>query len=106
MRIQTDNEDRILAFARVGEINNGQPFSGLVPDNFEINFKPLMYIVQNGEIVLNPNYKESAKQVVSVTPTIDQQLIMAQAQQITTMQQMLMAQATDIAKLKQGVDQS
>lgn len=35
-----------------------------------------------------------------IIPTADQLLIMAQAQQITTMQQMLMAQATDIAKLK------
>lgn len=41
---------------------------------------------------------------VLITPTADQLLIMAQAQQITTMQQMLMDQATNIAKLKKGVD--
>lgn len=39
-----------------------------------------------------------------ITPTADQLLIMAQAQQITMMQQMLMSQATNIAKLKKGVD--
>jgi len=33
-------------------------------------------------------------------PTTDQQMIMAQAQQLSTMQQMMMAQAADLAALK------
>lgn len=40
----------------------------------------------------------------AMTPTAEQNLIMAQAQQNTTIQQMLMAQAANVAKLKQGVD--
>lgn len=106
MRLVLNKNNEIVEYASLGDLTGSVEFDGKVPDDFEINFKPSFYLLENNEIIKNPDYvvPDMSIAVESSKSTTDQQIIMAQAQQITTMQQMLMAQAGDIAKLKQGVD--
>lgn len=110
MRLVLNDKNEIIEFASLGDLTGAVDFNGKIPDedDFEINFKSSFYLLENNEIIKNPDYvaPDMSIAVGSPEPTTDQLMIMAQAQQITTMQQKLMAQATDIAKLKQGVDQS
>jgi len=57
MQIQLNANNEILAFAIVGELNEGV-FISDYPQNFIEDFKQLKYKYENEQIVLNENYKE------------------------------------------------
>lgn len=56
MIININNEKEILGYAMTGELGEGIQFDGLIPDEFYENFKPRFYLLQNNEIIVNPNY--------------------------------------------------
>lgn len=57
MQIQLNANNEILAFAIVGELNEGILISDY-PQNFIEDFKQLKYKYENEQIVLNENYEE------------------------------------------------
>lgn len=57
MQIQINSNNEILAFAIVGELNEGILISDY-PQNFIEDFKQLKYKYENEQIVLNENYEE------------------------------------------------
>ena len=57
MQIQLNSNNEILAFAIVGDLNEGV-FISDYPQNFIEDFKQLKYKYENEQIVLNENYKE------------------------------------------------
>lgn len=83
MYISTDNSGLILAYSTIGQIDGGQKYSGLVPEDFEAMFKAEKYMLQNGEISLNSKYVEpNESTAIDVQPTAEQQAITALAQQV------------------------
>ena len=56
MRLQVNDSDEIIAYATLGDINDSTEYAGTVPDGFYENYKPSFYLLQNNEIVENPNY--------------------------------------------------
>lgn len=62
MKLQINSSHEIVAYAAEGDIDNSIDYQVTLPDDFEANFKPKFYLLQNNEIVVNPNYQE---------PTID-----------------------------------
>lgn len=57
MQIQINSNNEILAFAIVGELNEGILISDY-PQNFIEDFKQFKYKYENEQIVLNENYEE------------------------------------------------
>ncbi|WP_372426314.1 DUF2977 domain-containing protein [Mammaliicoccus sciuri] len=57
MQIQLNANNEILAFAIVGELNEGILISDY-PQNFIEDFKQFKYKYENEQIVLNENYEE------------------------------------------------
>ena len=57
MQIQINSNNEILAFAIVGELNEGILISDY-PQNFIEDFKRFKYKYENEQIVLNENYEE------------------------------------------------
>lgn len=58
MKILVNDNSEILAYATVGGIDGGQEYNGDIPDDFEDNFKPNYYLLQDNEIAVNPDYQE------------------------------------------------
>lgn len=77
MQIQLNANNEILAFAIVGELNEGILISDY-PQNFIEDFKQLKYKYENEQIVLNENYKEVQEEQIKapnvVTPGSDEEL--------------------------------
>lgn len=53
-----DSDNEITGYSTNGGLVDAIEFSGDIPDGFEDNFKPSFYLLQNNEIVVNPNYVE------------------------------------------------
>lgn len=77
MQIQINSNNEILAFAIVGELNEGILISDY-PQNFIEDFKQLKYKYENEQIVLNENYKEVQEEQIKppnvATPGTDEEL--------------------------------
>lgn len=92
-----DEDNAIQAYSRCGTFINATKWKGKLPDGFEDDFKPSFFLLQNGDIVENPNYVQPK---LDFGPSSEQQILIQQAMTITQMQQMLMQQSKDIATLK------
>ncbi|MCJ0907691.1 DUF2977 domain-containing protein [Mammaliicoccus sciuri] len=77
MQIQLNANNEILAFAIIGELNEGILISDY-PQNFIEDFKQLKYKYENEQIVLNENYKEVQEEQIKppnvATPGTDEEL--------------------------------
>lgn len=59
MQIKINADSEIIAYAIVGDVENGITVDcDVVPDNFEADFKPLYFVYKDKKIVINENYKE------------------------------------------------
>lgn len=59
MQIKINADSEIIAYAIVGEVENGIAVDcDVVPVNFEADFKPLYFVFRDKQIVVNENYKE------------------------------------------------
>lgn len=59
MKIEVNHNNEIVAYVKHGDIlgDNLIEFEGnKIPDGFYENYKPSFYLLQNNEIVENPNY--------------------------------------------------
>lgn len=75
MFILINDNGEIVAYADYGSIEGSIEFGGSVPDDFEANFKPNFYLLQNNEIVVNQNYKEPTVDIPEPQPSAEQQAI-------------------------------
>ena len=75
MQILVNSNNEIIAYAVVGGIEReGYETVTIednqVPNSFRETFKPSLYIFENGEVKLNPNYHEEEKVEIPETPQI------------------------------------
>lgn len=61
MKIMTNDKNMIIGYEQIGNSDLSE-YHGSIPENFEVSFKPGYYLLQDNEIVVNPNYED---------PTID-----------------------------------
>lgn len=56
--MELNDKNEILSYLKFGGIEEVRltEYDGLVPDNFEDDFKPLYFMIKDNEIVENPNY--------------------------------------------------
>ncbi|MCI2961007.1 DUF2977 domain-containing protein [Pediococcus pentosaceus] len=100
MKLVVDENGMITAYCMVGDIPGSVEYDNIVPDDFEINFKPSFYMLQNEVIVENSDYVEPTDTPPDDGPTSVQQVVMQMSATITQMQQLIMAQGQEIAELK------
>lgn len=59
MQIKINADSEIIAYAIVGDVENGITVDcEVIPVNFEADFKPLYFVYKDKKIVINENYKE------------------------------------------------
>ena len=59
MQIKINADSEIIAYAVIGEVENGITVDcDVVPENFEADFKPLYFVYKDKKIGINENYKE------------------------------------------------
>lgn len=84
MQLTIDENNIIESYARFGEIEGGIDFDEkLLPEKFYQKFKPSFYMLQNDEIVENPNYVAPEPPVIgqSKQDKINAQIMINQAKQ-------------------------
>ena len=63
MQIKINADSEIIAYAVIGEVENGITVGcDVVPENFEADFKPLYFVFRDKLIKINENYKEPNKE--------------------------------------------
>lgn len=75
MKLVVDGNGMITAYCMVGDIPGSVEYDNIVPDDFEINFKPSFYMLQDDEIIENSNYVEPADTSPDDGPTNMQETI-------------------------------
>ncbi|ODJ53104.1 hypothetical protein BFR40_00365 [Brochothrix thermosphacta] len=59
MQIKINADSEIIAYAVIGDVENGITVEcDVVPENFEADFKPLYFVYKDKKIGINENYKE------------------------------------------------
>lgn len=96
------NGKLIIAYCTAGDIPSSIEYDNIVPDDFEINFKPSFYMLQDEVIVENSDYVEPTDTPPDDGPTNVQQVVMQMSATVTQMQQLIMSQEREIAELKGG----
>ncbi|WKF70451.1 DUF2977 domain-containing protein [Pediococcus pentosaceus] len=102
MKLVVDGNGMITAYCMVGDIPGSVEYDNIVPDDFEINFKPSFYMLQDEVIVENSDYVEPTDTPPDDGPTNVQQVVMQMSATVTQMQQLIMSQEREIAELKGG----
>ena len=74
MQIKINADSEIIAYAVIGEVENGITVDcDVVPENFEADFKPLYFVYKDKKIGINENYKEpSVEQTKTPIKRIEQ----------------------------------
>lgn len=75
MKLVVNDKDEIISYITVGDLNGAIEFTGVIPDEFEDRFKTSFYLLQNNEIVINPNYVEPTPPKPTTGPTTEQVMI-------------------------------
>lgn len=96
MFLKTNEKDEITSYALIGGLSEAVKHDGTIPDDFEENFKPSFYLLQNNEIVINPNYIEPMPQKPAGGPTTEQQMINQLGLQVANL-------TAEVNQLKGGV---
>lgn len=83
MKIQINEKNEILSYAKIGDLNNSVEFDGTIPEDFWRNFKPSFYLLENDAIVENPDYVAPEPPVIgpSQQDKINAQIMLTQAKQ-------------------------
>ncbi|WP_373192708.1 DUF2977 domain-containing protein [Pediococcus acidilactici] len=83
MRLRINDKDEIIAYATLGDINDSTEYAGTVPDDFYDKFKPSFYLLQNNEIIENPNYVAPEPPVIGLSEQdkLNAQIMLNQAKQ-------------------------
>lgn len=67
MKLELNEKNEIISYLKYGGVDgiNFMEFDGAIPDDFEKDFKPYFYLLQNDEIVENPDYVAPSNDVPS-----------------------------------------
>jgi hypothetical protein len=101
MKLLINNKNEIESYSIWGDIEGAIEYTGMIPDDFFSKFKPYVYLIQDNNIVDNPDYVAPTPDTIG--PSSVQQIIMQMSATMTQMQQLIMAQGQEIAELK-GAD--
>ncbi|MCT3032712.1 DUF2977 domain-containing protein [Pediococcus pentosaceus] len=86
MLIVVNENNEIVQYASIGELPDSIEYDGAIPEDFIDKFKPSFYMIQDGVIVENPDYKEI--KIPAVGPsTTEQQLAALGYQQMQDSQE-------------------
>lgn len=75
MLIKINDQNLILEYTTIGGLPDSIEYTGTIPDDFEINFKPFFYMLQDGEIIENSNYVEPSNTPPVSSPTSMQEAV-------------------------------
>ncbi|MBF7114524.1 DUF2977 domain-containing protein [Pediococcus pentosaceus] len=75
MLLKINEQKEILEYVTIGGLPDSIEYNGIVPDDFEINFKPAFYMLQNDEIIENSDYAEPTDTPPVSSPTSVQETI-------------------------------
>lgn len=91
MKLQLDDSNLIIGYTNYGDLSESIEFTGILPEDFEENFKQKFYLFKDGEIVVNNDYQEPV--IADPKPSESQQQLaqvtyqqMMTTQDITTLQ--------------------
>lgn len=83
--IVVNENNEIVQYASIGELPDSIEYDGTIPEDFRDKFKPSFYMIKDGLIVENPDYKEIEIPAVAVGPSkqdkINAQIMLNQAKQ-------------------------
>ncbi|WP_367370151.1 DUF2977 domain-containing protein [Latilactobacillus curvatus] len=98
MELLINERQEILAYAELGGFAASVDYNGTVPDDFTANFEPSFYLLQNNEIVVNPNYEEPVLESPEIPkgPTTEQKMINQLGLKVATL-------TAEVNQLKGGV---
>lgn len=63
------NGNEIVGYAEIGGGEGFLEFGGELPECFYDNFRPSYFLLENNEIVVNPNYEEPTFNITDLGPT-------------------------------------
>ena len=104
MLIKVNAEKAILEYSTVGGLPDSIEYTGTIPDDFEVKFKPSFYMLQDDEIIENSNYVEPSKDTPT-GPTDTQTILKAMASQMADHCALLRDANKEIDDLKDIVEQ-
>ncbi|KAF0342071.1 DUF2977 domain-containing protein [Pediococcus acidilactici] len=85
MKLELNENNEIVSFLKYGGVEdiNFMEFDGVIPDDFEKNFKPNFYMLKDESIIDNPNYVGPEPPVISPSEQdkINAQIMLNQAKQ-------------------------
>lgn len=85
MKLELNEKNEIISYLKCGGVEgiNFTEFNGVIPDDFEKNFKPSFYLLKDELIIDNPNYVEPEPPVISPSEQdkINAQIMLNQAKQ-------------------------
>lgn len=103
MQFDLSESKEILAYATLGGLTDGvEVHDPVLPDDFEENFKPSFYLLQNGAVIVNPNYVAPVEPAPDSGPTAEQESLTAMAQQMANQQQHIASLEQALTALAQG----
>ncbi|WP_087842080.1 DUF2977 domain-containing protein [Lactiplantibacillus plantarum] len=103
MQFDINENKEILAYAILGGLTDGvEVHDPVLPDDFEENFKPSFYLLQNGTVVANQNYVASVEPTPDIRPTAEQESMTAIAQQMADQQQHIASLEQALTALAEG----
>ncbi|MCM6810314.1 DUF2977 domain-containing protein [Pediococcus pentosaceus] len=102
MLLKINEQKEILEYVTIGGLPVSIEYNGIVPDDFEDKFKPYFYMLQDDEIIENPDYVEPTDTPPDDGPNNVQQVVMKMSATVMQMQQLIMIQEREIAELKGG----
>lgn len=85
LRFIVNARNEITSYITMGDMPSSIEYIGTIPDNFEDNFQPSFYLLQNNTIVLNPNYVELIPSRPDAGPTAEQLMINQLGLQVATL---------------------
>lgn len=93
MKIAINDNNEIISFATVGEIDNGiEVEDTIIPEGFREDFRPKKFLYVNEEITINPNYVAPENEELPTAPSMQDEVdsLRAQVEQLTAMLEQLM----------------
>ncbi|WP_432224499.1 DUF2977 domain-containing protein [Lactiplantibacillus argentoratensis] len=103
MQFDLSENKEILAYATLGGLTDGvEVHDPVLPDDFEKNFKPSFYLLQNGTVIVNPNYVTPVEPTPDSRPTAEQESLTAIAQKMADQQQHIASLEQALTALAQG----
>ncbi|SPP25724.1 DUF2977 domain-containing protein [Brochothrix thermosphacta] len=72
MQVLLNSKKEILAYAIVGDIDGSVQIDDTqIPRDFEADFKPLYFVLENGKVIENEEFEEIEEKIDAEVPTLE-----------------------------------